>query len=163
MNTIFRNTTGSFLKITNNATGDVVDVMGLDENEIVTISDNFMIASDNTSKVFGNNFNFVFPKLVAGNNQIVVQGNGSITFEYVYAIKVGDLAIDINVASGPICTEDGTIIVDTLPFSRISDLPDNFQAYNIQNVYSKVEVDALVAGIEIDENALNTMLRQELS
>lgn len=163
MNIVFKNTTGNSLEITNNATGETAELTELSVNEIITISDNFMITSDNASKIFGNKFNFVFPKLIAGENQIIVKGNGSITFEYVYAIKVGDLAIDINIMSDPICADDGRILLDKLPFNRITDLPNNFQAYNIQNVYSKDEVDALVANIEIDEDELMSMLAKELA
>ena len=71
--------------------------------------------------------------------------------------------MDINVISDPICNDDGEIILDTLDWGRITGTPTTYQAYGITNVYSKVEVDALVAGIEIDENELSQMLREELS
>lgn len=162
VNTKFVNTVGRSLTITNNTIGDVTQVVNLSVNEIITISDNMMILSDLPNKVFGSNFNFVFPSLCAGENILVVEGTGDITFEYVYALKVGDCAMDIEVISDPICNDTGEIVLDMLPFSRISDLPNNFQAYNIQNVYSKVEVDTLLAGIEIDESQLSAMLREEL-
>ena len=70
--------------------------------------------------------------------------------------------MDINVISDPIYADDGSIQLDMLPFSRITDLPDSFQAYNIKNVYSKVEVNNLLADIQIDETELSAMLREEL-
>lgn len=151
------------LKITNKTTQDVTNVTNIVANEIISISDNMMITSDKPNKIFGNTFNFIFPRLVAGENQFDIRCTGRVTFEYVYAIKIGDCAMDITVISDPICNDDGEIILDMLPFSRISDLPNNFQAYNIQNVYSKADVDALVAGIEIDEVELNAMLIEELN
>lgn len=163
MNTIFENAADGSLVITNNTLADVTKVFNINGGETITISNNMMISSDTQNKVFGNDFNFVFPRLCAGENEFNIDGTGVITFEYVYAIKIGDCAMDISVISDPICNETGEIVLDMLPFSRISDLPNNFQAYNIQNVYSKVEVDALVAGIEIDENELSAMLVEELN
>lgn len=157
------------LSITNDTIGETTEITKINANEIITLSDNMMITSNNASKVFGNSFNFVFPRLVAGKNNITINGMGNITFEYRHALKVGDCAMDISVDTDPICAETGEIIlVETLPFSRISELPDNFQAYNIQNVYSKTEVDTLIANIkvnesiQIDEDELKAMLEEEL-
>lgn len=163
VNIIFENSTGDSLIMTHESTGIKTEIVGLEQNEIITMSDNMMITSDNETKIFGNTFNFMFQRLIAGENNLVVNGIGNITFEYVSAYKIGDCAMDISVISDPIYADDGTIQLDMLPFSRISDLPNSFQAYNIQNVYSKVEVDALVAGIEIDEKELNAMLVEELN
>lgn len=162
VNIIFKNTIGSLLKITNNSTGDITEISNIGANEVITMSNNMMIQSDNPSKVFGNSFNFVFQRLIAGKNEITVRGIGNITFEYVAALKVGDCAMDINVISDPICNDDGEIILDTLPWSRISNTPTTYQAYGITNVYSKVEVDNLLADIQIDETELSAMLRKEL-
>lgn len=163
MNTTFENTTKGSLVITNNTLADITEVLNIGGGETITISNNMMISSSEPNKVFGSDFNFVFPRLCAGENEFNIEGTGVITFEYVYAIKIGDCAMDISVISDPICNETGEIILDMLPFSRISNLPNSFQAYNIQNVYSKVEVDALVSGIEIDENELAAMLVEELN
>ena len=163
VNITFKNTTGNSLTITNNSTGDKSELTSISVNEIITMSNNMMISSDKPNKVFGNSFNFVFQRLAAGENNISIQGTGTITFEYVYALKVGDCAMDISVISDPICNDAGEILLEMLPFSRITDLPDNFQAYNIKNVYSKVEVNNLLADIQIDETELSKMLRDELS
>lgn len=165
VNTIYVNKMqqGGSLIITNNATGDITKVIELVQNETVTISNNMMITSDAPNRVFGSTFNFCFPRLVAGVNELVIEGEGNITFEYVYAMKVGDCAMDISVISDPICNDDGEIILDTLPWSRISNTPTTYQGYGITNVYSKVEVNNLLADIQIDETELNTMLKEELS
>ena len=162
VNIEFANTTGTSLMITNNSTSDITEITNISANEIITMSNNMIIQSDKPSKIFGNTFNFVFQRLVAGKNEIIVDGTGVITFEYVCALKVGDCAMDINVISDPICNDDGEIILDTLTWSRISDTPTTFQGYGITNVYSKVEVNNLLADIQIDENELAQMLSEEL-
>ena len=83
------------LQITNNNTNETTLITNIAVNETITMSDNMMITSDNSSKIFGNTFNFVFPRLAAGENNFIVTGYGNLTFEYVYAIKIGDCAMDI--------------------------------------------------------------------
>lgn len=161
--TKYTNISGNSLIIMNKTIGEETKVVDIAVNEVVTLSDNMMITSDKSGRVFGNAFNFVFPRLVAGDNEFVVIGNGLIVFEYIYPIKVVDAVGELNIVTDRICDDDFNIIVDTLPFSRISDLPDTFQAYNITNVYSKVEVDSLLSGIQIDERALMDMLKEELN
>ena len=68
MNVQYDNGSGTALKITNNTTGDVTQVTDLAYNETITISDNMMITSDKPTKTFGTSFNFVFPRLQAGDN-----------------------------------------------------------------------------------------------
>ena len=161
VNTRFANSTGTSLTITNQVTKEVTKVTNIGTNEVVTISDNMMITSSNTSKTFGNSFNFVFPRLVAGSNKMVVNGTGTITFEYVHCIKIGDCAMDINVISDPIYDDDGNIQLDTLPWSRITDTPTTFQGYGITNVYSKVETDSLISPIKTQLS--NTYTKAEVN
>ena len=163
VNIKFKNTTGNSLTIINKSSGDKSAITGISANEIITMSNNMTILSDKPNKVFGNSFNFVFQRLVAGENNIIIEGTGTITFEYVYALKVGDCAMDISIISDPVCNDAGEIILDTLDWSRISNTPTTYQAYGITNVYSKVEVDNLLADIQIDETELRKMLRDELS
>lgn len=151
MNTIYQNTSGTALTITNNTTGDVTEVTNLSANEVVTISDNMSIISDNTSKTFGNTFNFVFPRLAAGDNEIVINGTGSINFQYIAPVKLGDIAIDINSVSDPICDDEGQIQLDTLPWSRVSNTPTTLGGYGITNAYTKTEVDRLIKNIDTSE------------
>ena len=100
----------------------------------------------------------------------------------IYCIKVGDCVSGLNASSDPICDESGKIILDTLPWARISDTPSTLSGYGIinaytksevdnkianvtvKNVYTKDEVDALIASvqIDIDENKLNAMLTEVL-
>lgn len=149
VNITFKNTTGDSLIITNNSTGDISKVTNVSANETITMSNNMTIQSDKTNKVFGNSFNFVFQRLVAGENDISIQGTGTITFEYVYALKVGDCAMDISIISDPVCNDAGEIILDTLDWSRISNTPTTYQGYGIKNVYSKVEVDKFLTDLQL--------------
>lgn len=80
--------------ITNTTTGEKTEIYNLVENEIVIMDQNMIITSDNTVRVFGNDFNFVFPSLQAGSNMFKIQGNGIIKFEYIVPVKLGNVAID---------------------------------------------------------------------
>jgi hypothetical protein len=147
---VYKNTTGKALTIENTTTGETTQINSLSNNEIITIDNNLMITSDKPSKTFGNTFNFIFPRFAANINDLVVTGTGDITIEYIMYLKVGDCARDINVTYDPICSEDGTIQVDTLPWERVSGTPTTLAGYgitdacSISSVYNKNEVDSKV-------------------
>lgn len=182
MKTVFKNTSGKSLTITNNTLDQTTQINNIAANEIVTLSENMLITSDKPSRVFGNDFNYVWPQLKNGVNEFTVNGKGNITFEYIYCIKVGDCISGMNASSDPICNESGEIVVDQLSWNRISDKPNSIHGYGIidaytksevdqkvanvtiNNVYTKDEIDALLAAvkIDIDENELNTMLAEVL-
>lgn len=187
LRTIFQNSTGETLTITNNTLGQTTTITKLVANEVITLSENMFITSDNTTRIFGNDFNYVWPKLKSGTNDFAVSGVGTIIFEYIYAMKVADCVGDLNAASDPVCNENGEIILDKLPWNRISDTPTTLQGYGLSSdvankyynkseinsmlenftsddVYTKSEVDALIASaqISIDEEELNTMLAEVL-
>lgn len=183
VNVTFTNTkSNGGLTIMNKTTGDVTEVTNIAINETISITDNLMITSDKSSRTFGNSFNFVFPRLRYDTNELVIDGNGSITFEYYYCIKIGDCATEINATYDEICDDEGNIQVAMLDWSRISNTPSTVKGYGltdaytksevdqkianvtINNVYTKDEIDALIASIQvnIDENELNTMLAEVL-
>jgi hypothetical protein len=138
---VYKNTTGSAFMIENTTTKEITQVTGLSKGETITIDGNLMITTDKPSKTFGNTFNFVFPRFVAGINNLAISGTGEFTIEYIMYLKVGDCARDINVVYDPICSEDGTIQVDMLPWERISNSPTTLQGYGITDAYTKEEVD----------------------
>lgn len=151
MNTIYQNNASRVnLKIDNKTTGDITTVNNIAGGEDITISNNMMITSDNPKKTFGSTFNFVYPRLAPGDNNITVTGNGTITFQYVAPVKLGDIAIDLNSVSDPICNENGEIQIDMLDWSRISNKPKTLSgygisdAYPISSVYNKNEIDEKV-------------------
>ena len=151
VNTKYKNRKGNSLKITNKTTGEITSVTGIKINEEITISDNLMIVSDDKTHTFGNSFNYVFPRLSAGDNQLTLEGNGSIVFEYVYPIKVADAIGELNAASDPICDDDGHIILDTLSWARISDKPSTLGGYGITNAYTKSEIDAKLENVALGD------------
>lgn len=169
MNTKFKNTgsSGSALTITNSTTGDVTEITGLSKNETVTISDNMVITSDKSNKTFGNTFNFVFPRLVAGNNKLTINGTGKITFEYIAPVKLGNIAIDINAVSDPICDSEGNIQIEMLSWNRITNTPNTLSGYGISNAYTKSEVDSKIANVSVNnvytKGEIDTMLKDFVS
>ena len=126
-------------------------IYNIGANEVVTLDTNQMITSDNSAKIFGADFNFNFPKLAAGVNHLSITGNGDIKFEYYYCIKIGDMAIDLNAVSDPICDEFDHIKIDMLDWNRISNRPNTLagygitDAYTISAVYNKEEIDSQVS------------------
>ena len=146
------------LTIHNYATGDVTIVQGLLPDEKITLDSKQMITSS-VDKKFGNSFNYVWPRLKAGENYFEIDTSGnpgaSITFEYYYPIKMSECCHDINVVSDPICNDAGEIQVDTLPWARVSDTPDTLSGYGITDTYTKTEVDDLVATVDNRELFIN--------
>ena len=160
MKTVFENTSGDSLTIINNTLDKTTQVNNLVVNEVITLSDNLMITSDKPSRIFGNDFNYVWPQLKSGVNDFTINGKGNITFEYIYCIKVGDCIGILNAASDPICDQDGQIILDTLDFSRISNLPTSLDGYGILDAYTKTEIDEKFANIDI--TGIDTYTKAEI-
>lgn len=105
LDVMFKNKTCEFLSIKNTSTDEETLISDVGSNELITISSNQFITSNAPNKLFGNTFNYVWPRLVPGENEIVVDGGGGegyIKFTYRYAMKVSDCAIDIDVMGGSI-------------------------------------------------------------
>ena len=167
MNTTFENTSGDSLTIINNTTGDITEVTGLAQNEVINISDNMVITSDKPGKTFGNTFNFVFPRLVAGDNEFTISGKGNIVFQYISPVKLGNIAIDLNSVTDPMCDDSGNIQIDMLPWSRASETPTTLRGYGITDTYTKTEVDQKVANVTVKnvytKDEIDTMLENFVS
>lgn len=142
--TTYTNGNAKSVTIKNKTTGEITEVGKLVANEVVTLDSNMLISSDQTNKVFGNAFNFNWPRFKSGTNEMVVTGDGTITFEYYYPIKMGDCATNINITHDPICDDFGNIQIDMLPWTRISDTPTDLKGYGIADAYTKLEIDALL-------------------
>ena len=180
--TTYENTSGDSLIIENVTTGESTEITGLAVDEIITLDSNQLIVSDKPNKIFGNTFNFYWPRFKSGVNTLNISGTGSVAFEYYFPIKMGDCAQSINIASDSICDDSGNIQIDMLPFNRISDTPTDLKGYGITDAYTKSEIDDMFsnidtyskseidkkidnitpAGIDIDEDALNAMLAKVL-
>lgn len=89
---------GAELIIENTTLGETTTFSGISEKENITISGNYFVTTDVPNKVFGDDFNFVFPRLQPGKNDFVIDGTGkgSVRFEFRYPIKIGDCAADVN-------------------------------------------------------------------
>lgn len=157
MKMIFENNDGESLEVTNTFTfngeeiSETTKISPIGEYEVITIDSNMMIVSNNPARVaFGNDFNYVWPRLAPGENEFVVKGNGTLKFEYVYPIKIGDCAIDTVQINSPICDDDGSIIVHELSWTRISDKPTTLAGYGIQDGASMSWVSGEISKITTD-------------
>lgn len=149
MRTTYTNTTGKSVIIKNTTIGDITEIFSLAVNEIVTLDNNMTITSDKTTRIFGNDFNFVFPRLQAGENVFEITGTGNIQFEYIIPVKLGNVAIDINTYSDPICDDSGVITIEKLPWSRLTDIPTTLSEHNIQDAYTKTQIDEKIANVTV--------------
>lgn len=105
MDAKFTNTNSDYLVIKNQTLYDesdgkdgLTELIGMHDGEVITLHSNQFITSDK-GRQLGNDFNFIWPKLMPGSNHLVVSGTGSgvIDFSYRYPIKIGDCAINIEV------------------------------------------------------------------
>ena len=88
--------TSDFFSILNAATQDTTKLTGIVSNEVVTMDSNQIIYSNVNAKLYGDNFNMKWFKLVSGNNVLTINGVGTMVITYRYPIKIGDCAIDLN-------------------------------------------------------------------
>lgn len=76
-------------------------------NDIVLLSaEQFVVSEKYPQKVFGNDFNFVWPKLAPGINKFSISGSGegNVQFTYRYPIKIGDGLIGTQISgNGLVC------------------------------------------------------------
>lgn len=97
MNAVFENVNCTHVSINNVSLDENSYIDKINKNERITLSSGQFITSDLQYRTFGNSFNYIWPRLKPGINDIVVtgDGNGSVTFTYRYPMKIGDCAIDI--------------------------------------------------------------------
>lgn len=162
MTTEFKNTVSNgSLKIINNTIGEIVGETTVDnlvQNEIITLSENMFIKSDKETRIFGADFNYIWPKLKPGTNEFTIEGTGELTFKYIHPIKVGDCVGDLNAASDPICDEDGKIILDTLDWNRIVNTPTTLSGYGItEAVEDKIDEKLSSLKADIQETTNNSI------
>ena len=109
--TFKNNQNNASLSIKNNTIGISTEFKQLQENEIITIDNNFVAYSDNTARIFNDDFNFVFPALSSGINSFNAEGNGELTIKFRYPMKVADsLLNDYEVKNKMIIYVDDNIV-----------------------------------------------------
>ena len=83
----------------------------LQQEEVITIDNNFVAYSDNDKRIFDDDFNFVFPRLIPGTNKFFADGVGTLTLEFRYPMKVADgLLNDYDLKDGLTVWVDGQIL-----------------------------------------------------
>lgn len=162
------NESSSFVSIRNITLGEETKVTGIRTNESISISAKQFIISDVPNKIFGDTFNFVWPRLQPGLNDFIVEGDGrgAAKFTYRYPMKVGDCAMDITIEGGMDCSGcDEIFPYDTVPWEKITGTPTSIGGYGINNAYTKVEVDQKIednGNANISEAELQKMLTDTL-
>lgn len=162
------NESSSFVSIRNVTLGEETKVTSIRTNESISISAKQFIISDVPNKIFGDTFNFVWPRLQPGLNDFIVEGDGrgSAKFTYRYPMKVGDCAMDITIEGGMDCSGcDEIFPYDTVPWEKITGTPTSIGGYGINNAYTKVEVDQKIednGNANISEAELQKMLTDTL-
>ena len=162
------NESSSFVSIRNITLGEETKVTSIRTNESISISAKQFIISDVPNKIFGDTFNFVWPRLQPGPNDFIVEGDGrgSAKFTYRYPMKVGDCAMDITIEGGMDCSGcDEIFPYDTVPWEKITGTPTSIGGYGINNAYTRVEVDQKIednGNANISEAELQKMLTDTL-
>ncbi|MCQ2075988.1 MAG: hypothetical protein MJZ20_02995 [Bacteroidaceae bacterium] len=87
-----------------NATTSMVDVV---DGEVVVLTNRGVILTDSAQGA-GNRFNWVWPKMLPGDNEFSFVGEGKIIFAYRYPIKVGDCILGLDDRIHEVNMEDPT-------------------------------------------------------
>lgn len=186
------NDMSTYLEIKNETLNETTRIDNLQPNDIIYITSKQFITAytrdqitgelKNQERIFGDSFNFVWPRLAPGINNLTIDGSGNSTikFSYRYPMKVGDCAMDISTYGGDaICgCVDNIPSYDTIRWQDITGTPTTVKgygiadAYTVGEVYNKVEVDNKIENIDvggsggsatIDEDKLNQMLNDILT
>ncbi len=171
------------LSIHNTTLNEETIIKNVSAGENVLISANQFIISDHPKhKIFGNDFNFVWPRLQPGENKLIIGGGGTgiAKFTYRYPMKVGDCVMDIDVNGNSIICGDsdtgnnaGEVFTGTIAWEKITGTPTTIKGYGITDAYTTTEVDekignieigddVTIGGVTINEQELNTMLDEVL-
>jgi hypothetical protein len=178
VDTIFTNTNSDHLIIKNqtlyeesNGEDGITEITGMHDKEIVTLSSGQFITSS-SGRMFGNNFNFIWPKLLPGDNSFVISGTGEGAIEFMYRVpmKIGDCAIDIDVYGGGLCCGDYSDAPSSgstsgpVTWDDILGKPSTIHGYGITDAYTISEVNSKINNVDmsIDETELNEMLEDVL-
>ena len=92
---VFTNRQGSdedkvMLSLQNKTMSNETIFKNLKTNETVTIGTNFVVYSDNTARIFNDDFNYTFPVLQNGTNDFNAVGDGELLIRFRYPMKLAD-------------------------------------------------------------------------
>lgn len=186
LNTVFINETSTTLSIKNTTLDEETTINNIRKNEVITLRSEQFIISDAPNRIFGSDFNFVWPRLAPGINEFIINtdGNGSIEFTYRYPIKIGDCAMDIDALnymcgdyyeddyednesggnnSGSGSSSGGNVVSGPVSWSNIINTPTTLSGYGIKDAYTKSQVDQKIADAECDCDGSTNVDEQELN
>lgn len=171
LDTVFTNKTSDHVIIKNKTLYDasggadgITEIIGMSQNEVITLkSEQFIVSSK--GRVLSDSFNFIWPKLMPGENEIVISGSGEgiVEFAYRYPIKIGDCAMDFETSGSTLCgcnTSSGGSNDNAVTWGDIIGKPSTLAGYGITDAYTIPEVDNKIDSIsvDIDEGELDAML-----
>lgn len=161
----------TYLEIQNNTLNEITKVYDLQPKDVIYITSKQFITAYtqdqitgelvNQNRVFGDSFNFVWPRLAPGVNNFAIEGNGNgtVQFSYRYPMKVGDCAMDISTYGGDvICGScDEIPSYDAVRWQDITGTPTSIEGYGITDAYTASEIDAKMDNISVNwDNVTNT-------
>jgi len=164
-----------YLSIKNKTLDEETTISAISSKEMITLSSEQFIISDVPHKIFGDGFNFVWPRLAPGVNEFTLYSSskGTVQFAYRYPMKVGDCAMDIDVYGDCICCGDypdngNNNFTGTISWDNVTDTPTTIEGYGITDAYTISEVDDKLQNVDgtvntnINEQELNDMLASVL-
>ena len=171
----YKNEAGNVFSVKNQTLDEETLVTEITNGEHILISAKQFIISDIPGKIFGDSFNFIWPRLAPGINQLNISGSGKgrAQFTYRHPMKVGDCTMDVDVYGSGIdcgsCPDNGgSTFTGTIAWKNITNTPTTIEGYGITDAYTMNDVDNIVENIEIsgggsgsvsiNETDLNAML-----
>lgn len=144
-----------------NGSDGVTEIRGMSDGEIITLNSGQFISSNIYNKIFGKDFNFIWPVLLPGINEFVISGsgNGVVKFNYRYPIKIGDCAIDVYTGNDSCDCPDNTEY-GLISWNDIINTPTTLHGYGIKDAYTSQEVDDKIENIEISGGAENVLINE---
>lgn len=174
------NENSSEVSIKNLTLNEETIIKDMSDNEVISLSAKQFIISNIPNKIFGDSFNFVWPRLAPGKNELVIYASqkGVAQFTYRYPMKVGDCTMDVSTYGSEIECCDTLPAYDTVRWEDIVNTPSSIYGYGITDAYNKDDIDAKFKNIDfsggaesgsgsgdgcdcdgtVDEDALNQML-----
>lgn len=153
------------LRLLNTTTEEETVLQNLAMNEVITMDSNKAIYSDNTSKIFGEDFNSQWLRFVQGYNHIKIIGTGHLIIEYRDIFKVAD-AFDENDDMNIIPVNNNMLLLTEVNLlvskwvkeaTPAKDIPKYSQILSIPNITKTSKID-----LQPDENQLLEMQNTDL-
>lgn len=82
------------LSLYNETTQHETTFKNLNTGEVVTINSSLCVYSDNTARIFNDDFNYTFPCLASGSNNFTAVGEGELVIRFRYPMKLADGLLD---------------------------------------------------------------------